>query len=305
MKKITLIALILFALLGVAAFIGFSFSSGPSQISQESKDSSSVPESDNPETGVGSGVASYSSAQANDDGDLDALDFNEVPQFLDDTLTYEEFVAILCEEVGQQECEKVLGPTESSSGVPNSSPATSPKPRSSGGQRDTDYAISDGLMPPDFSSNFPEDAEAAPEAYLPCPKTRDENPEGYKRCYGGYVAPTFEFAGYQSCRKVNDPTYGLVVQVRGRIRLLGGNFVSSDWGPQSELQGENSYRTVSSTHYFEDMEGRAAFTLSWHEYIRIASMDVTNTYVDWIDTVVSHGVYSVDVNLMDPACLSD
>jgi len=207
------------------------------------------------------------------------------------TQTYEEAVAQLCAEVGQQECERLLGSADQ--GQSENPTFTSPSAPSSSKAPRQESGVSRGF-PSDFDLNQPKYVQ--PEI-KPCPDTRAEDPEAYDRCHDGYSPPRIEWAGYLSCRKFVDPKFGEVVEVVGRIQLIGGNFLSSDWGPQSELLGENSYRLVSS------LNTEAPYFLIWYDYIRIAPMD--DAFMSWIDEVGAHGAHLIPSSQMDPACLQD
>lgn len=76
-----------------------------------------------------------------------------------------------------------------------------------------------------------------------CPINRESDPALYDACTAGFVAPTVEWAGFHSCRKIEDPTRGTFVEIVGKVQLVGGNYGSYEWGTKTS----GNYGLVVST----------------------------------------------------------
>jgi hypothetical protein len=123
-----------------------------------------------------------------------------------------------------------------------------------------------------------------------CPNKREENPELYDSCREGFVAPTFEFAGYHSCKRVTKDTF----QITGLVRMVGGNYKDFAWN-------EHTYKgmaLVSTTFWDSD----PSFPLSW--FVKASFRSMNPSYEGLISKEGDNGINWIDESLIPSKCLS-
>jgi len=122
-----------------------------------------------------------------------------------------------------------------------------------------------------------------------CYVTREEDPERYDSCRAGYVAPTFEFVGYHSCKRVTEDWF----QITGLVRMVGGNYRDSFWN-----QGEyNGMALVSQTLRDSD----PSYPLRWFAQAGFLSMNPA--YEGQIAEARGDGIVWIEENEISPDCL--
>jgi len=143
------------------------------------------------------------------------------------------------------------GPGSSQQGSGNSSPSATPEPS----QEEVE------------TPSPPEPAVSSPpvQGTSFCPLTREENPSTYDACYSGFAAPSIEWAGYHSCKMLDDPNFGTVLKLWGKVQLSGGSYRDYSWdrasdGPYglvtSSVKGFPYVVIWHATAYFESMSSQ-------------------------------------------------
>ena len=129
-----------------------------------------------------------------------------------------------------------------------------------------------------------EPATTYPSNY--CPDTREEDPAAYDSCREGFVAPTIQWAGYHSCKKLSTGD----IKIFGKIELVGGNYNGFSCGTASE----KSYGIVSS------INSSAPYMVNWYAKVSFSSMDSQRTGI--IERVYGDGLEIIDESLLPTSC---
>lgn len=122
-----------------------------------------------------------------------------------------------------------------------------------------------------------------------CYVTREENAERYDSCREGFIAPTFEFVGYHSCKRVTEDTF----QITGLVRMVGGNYRDFVWN-EWEYDG---MAIVGAT--FRD--SAPAYPIDWLAQASFLSMNPA--YVGIIAKARGDGHNYIEENEISPDCL--
>lgn len=123
-----------------------------------------------------------------------------------------------------------------------------------------------------------------------CPITREQNPSVYDACISGFSAPTIEWVGYHSCKKIEDPNYGTVVKLWGKVKLSGGNYGAYSWDRASD--GAYGLVTASVTG--------APYVIMWDATAYFESM--SSKYSGAITTVSGMGTNFIDESQIPAEC---
>jgi hypothetical protein len=122
-----------------------------------------------------------------------------------------------------------------------------------------------------------------------CYVTREEDPERYDSCRAGYVAPTFEFVGYHSCKRLTEDLF----EITGLVRMVGGNYRDFVWN-QGEYDG---MALVSQTLRDSD----PSYSISWDTTASFWSMNPA--YEGRIAKAYGGGKVWIEENEISPDCL--
>jgi hypothetical protein len=122
-----------------------------------------------------------------------------------------------------------------------------------------------------------------------CYVTREEDPERYDSCRAGYVAPTFEFVGYHSCKRLTEDLF----EVTGLVRMVGGNYRDFVWN-QGEYSG---MALVSQTLRDSD----PSYPLRW--FVQASFLSMNPAYEGRIAKAYGDGIVWIEENEISPNCL--
>jgi hypothetical protein len=119
-----------------------------------------------------------------------------------------------------------------------------------------------------------------------CPATRAENPAIYDACRAGFVAPTLEWAGYHSCKRVSED----IVDIYGLVRISGGNYSHiSNTGPITN--GMISVKGRNDT---------SPYGVMW--YIEAVFWSMDSRYDGIIHKMYVNGSEFISEDQLDPSC---
>jgi hypothetical protein len=122
-----------------------------------------------------------------------------------------------------------------------------------------------------------------------CPGNRSENPELYDSCRKGFVAPTFEFAGYHSCKRLTDSTF----EITGLVRMVGGNYSEFVWN-QATHKG-----MALASHTLDD--SYPSYPLEW--FVKATFISMNPSYHGIISYERGDGITWIEENEISPSCL--
>jgi hypothetical protein len=155
-----------------------------------------------------------------------------------------------------------------------------PKPTQSNGPKPT-------TTPKPTASTKPIPSEQPTLKY--CPDNRSENPELYDSCRKGFIAPTFEFAGYHSCKRLTDSTF----EITGLVRMVGGNYSEFVWN-QATHKG-----MALASHTLDD--SYPSYPIRW--FVMATFISMNPSYHGIISYERGDGITWIEENEISPSCL--
>jgi hypothetical protein len=133
---------------------------------------------------------------------------------------------------------------------------------------------------------FGEPGSGAISTGTDCPASREENPAIYDACRAGFVAPTLEWAGYHSCKRVSED----IVDIYGLVRISGGNYSHiSNTGPIT-----NGMISVKGRN------GTSPYGVMW--YIEAVFWSMDSRYDGIIHKMYVNGSEFISEDQLDPSC---
>jgi hypothetical protein len=162
----------------------------------------------------------------------------------------------------------------------SSNAVATPKPTQSNGPKPT-------TTPKPTASTKPIPSEQSTLKY--CPDNRSENPELYDSCRKGFVAPTFEFAGYHSCKRLTDSTF----EITGLVRMVGGNYSEFVWN-------EATYKGMALASYTLS-DSYPSYPLRW--FVEATFVSMNPSYHGVISSERGDGITWIEENEIAPNCL--
>lgn len=174
----------------------------------------------------------------------------------------------------------ITTPTATQEIVNDSSQAVAtPKPTQSSGTKAT-------VAPKPTTTPKPKVSEPALRY---CPASRSENPELYDSCREGFVAPTFEFAGYHSCKRLTNNTF----EITGLVRMVGGNYSEFVWNEATH----KGMALVSQTLSDSD----PSYPLRW--FVKATFTSMNPSYYGIISYERGDGITWIEENEISSSCL--